>query len=240
MPRRRSDNEYYEDAHDERVEPHGDLEPSMHPPDWNSIMIQPQQKRKPLGDPTVWGGSILTQIDSDPVLGNTPRVVKGGQVVLAQAADRYTRSWSLTGVLWLPSGMWSVASPDTRPPSFVETFPVTPTTPSLTVWLSVRMGVERINQEHQILLHAGDLLTQNWGLCDNQNSGNLGPYGAQIPDPTNPDSLQGCPFACIGALIGNTISVQGIYVRGPNVGAEVCNEILLTAMVTPYQPGSGV
>jgi hypothetical protein len=239
--RRRSEDDYYEDAHDERVEPNADLDEThggMPSPDWARTLVHTGGKTQPVGDPTVWGGSITTQIDSDPVLGNTPRVIGGGQVILAQAKDRYARSWSLTGVLWVNSTILGTASPDTAPPSYVETFPVTPTTPTLTVWLSVLMGVERMQQEHQILLMAGDQ-AQNFGLCWNQNSGNGGPYGAQIPDPIN-SAMRGLPFACIGALIGNTLAIQGIYVRGPTLGAEVCPEVRLTCMVTPYAPGQGI
>ncbi len=215
------------------------IEPHMSDPEWARVLVNTGQKGKPVGDPTVWGGSILTQIDSDPVLGSTPRVIAGQQVILAQAADRYSRSWSLTGVLWLPSSMWATPSPDVMPPGYVETFPVTPTTPSITVWLSVRMGIERMFQEHQILLAAGDL-AQNFGLCWNQNSANGGPYGAQIPQPISGSALQGLPFACIGALVANTLAVQAIYVRGPTIGTEVCPEALITCMVTPYAPGAGL
>lgn len=233
----------YEDAHDERMEPNADLDEThggMPPPDWARTLVHTGQKTMPSGDPTVWGGNITTIIDDEPVLGNTPRVISSAQIIMAQARDRYARGWSIQGVLWLPSGMWSVPSPDPNPPAYLETFPITPTTPSLTVWLSVRMGVERMDQQHLILLQAGDLLTQNYGLCSNQNSFNGGPYGALIPDPTDPGSAQGLPFACMGALVGNSINVQAIYVRGPNVGAEVCGRARITAIVTPYAAGQGI
>lgn len=213
--------------------------PGMHRPEWETVLVNTGQKGRPVGDPTVWGGDIATIIDSEPVVGSTPRVIPSAQIVLAQAADRYSRSWSIQGVLWLPTSMWGVPSPDVQPPSYVETFPVTPTTPSIAVWLSVKMGVERMSQEHQILLMAGNQ-AQNFGLCWNQNSGNGGPYGAQIPQPIVGSALQGLPFSCIGALIGNMLSVQALYVRGPNVGAETCPDARITAMVTPYAPGAGI
>lgn len=213
--------------------------PGIHRPEWETVLVDTGQKTRPVGDPTVWGGTITTAIDTDPVLGSTPRVISGGQIVLAQAADRYTRSWSIVGVLRMPFGTTGIPSPDVQPPGFVETSPVTPTTPSMTVWLRVNMGVERISLLHDILLFTGDQ-AQNFGLCWNQNSANGGPYGAEIVQPLVPGSTVDLPFACIGALIGKMLSIQAIYVRGPNVAAETYPEITITAMVTPYAPGAGI
>lgn len=234
--RRYPDDAYYRHAHDERVEPHHGLDTHMPDPDWGNVLVHPDQKKMPVGDPTLWGNTVTTVIDSDPLYPTwTPRVINGDQIVLAQAADRYARSWSLIGMVTAPQDAWNDPGPAT-PPGFSQkvTFADTPV---LEVWLSVVVGIEKIAFEQQILLMSGNL----WGLCAQQYSGNQGPYGATFTSPLAEQGQQSRSFAAIGALVGNTISVRGIYVRGGVLGSQgIVANASLAVMITPYAPGAGI
>jgi hypothetical protein len=76
-----------------------------------------------------------------------------------------------------------------------------------------------------------------YGLCNQQYSGVNGPYGATFSSPIAEQGQQGRAFAAIGALIGNTISVRGIFVRG--VGSQIPNASIALS-ITPYAPGAGI
>jgi hypothetical protein len=234
MNRRR--DEYYRDAHDERVEPHRALTPSMPSPDWASVIVQPNQKKMPVGDPTLWANTVTTTIDSDPVLGNTPRIIQGEQIILAQASDRYSRSWSLSGVVTAPIAAWNGEGPPT-PPGFPDIRPAGDHTP-LEVWLSVLQGIEKITLEQQILLMSGGTgFGHTYGLCNQQYSGVNGPYGSMFTSPLAEQGQESRSFAAIGSLIGNTISVRGIFVRSPT--GQVPNASI-ALIITPYAPGAGI
>lgn len=234
MPRRRSDNEYYEDAHDERVEPYIEYESAMPKPDWGGVIIHPNQKKMPVGDPTLWANSITTQVDSDPILGSTPRAFYGEQIILAQAADRYSRSWSLTGSVELPAGWWAN---DIGVQPVVGPF-AAGVTSALWLFLSVIVGIEKISIEQQICLAAGGWVS-NIGLCNNQCTINGGPYFPVYADtPASPSSLVTCPFAAIGALVGNTVSARAFIVRG--TGVEAVPQVKVSCLITPYAPGAGI
>lgn len=228
MTRRR---DYYGGAHDERVDPHSNLTPSMPDPDWGNVIVQPNQKRMPVGDPTLWANTITTEIDADPILGDTPRVIAGNQIILAQAQDRYSRSWSLSGVVTLPQAAWNAAA-GANPPSF----PNAGTANRFEVWLSVVQGIEKIFLEHLILLMAGGFAPA-YGLCNTQASRFGGPYGATFTSDLPEEGQQSRSFAAIGALIGNTISARAIYVRGS--GGQI-NDATVTLLLTPYAPGAGL
>lgn len=242
---RRSDD-YYQDAHDERVEPNADLDEThggMPPPDWARSLVHTGQKAKPVGDPTVWSGTVITAIDSDPILGTTPRAFYGNQIVLAQAADRYSRSWSLSGTLELPAGWWA------NDQCFVPPFTPSPAgnLSALWVFLSIVQGIERVTIEQQICLAAGGWVT-GVGLCNQQSTANasylpainvVGPYFPVYADvPATVSSRVSCAFACVGALIGNTISIRPFFVRGS--GVESVPEAKISCLITPYAPGAGL
>ena len=227
-------DDYYRDAHDERVEPHQDLiEEGMGDPEWARVLVDTGQKMRPPGDPTLWANSVTTLIDSAPE-GTTPRAFYGQQIVLAQARDRYARSWSISGTVQMTSDWWGN---DTEAPPIVGPFPAG-ITASCWVVLSVLQGIGLVTIEHQILLAAGGW-TSNFGLCNNQSTVNGGPYLPTYSDaPALPTSLVSCPFAAIGALIANTINVRGFFVRGPGVTAIPQSQI--SCLITPYAPGAGI
>lgn len=232
MSRHREDP-YYRHAHDERVEPNHALTPTMPDPDWGNVLVNPDQKKQPVGDPTLWGNTVATLIDADPVLGSTPRIIYSDQIVLAQAADQYSRSWSLTGVLAVKGLGWRFAT---------GTAPAGPDLPAdgMNVFLSVIQGVGKVQTEAQINL-ACNGITTNIGLCWNQCSANGGPYvPTYAPTPIDANAYILLPFAAIGALVGNTISVRGVYLRGGNAISGAIPSAYLTCMVTPYAPGAGI
>ena len=232
MSRRRED--YYGRAHDERVEPHHGLEPHMPDPDWQDVLIHPEIKRQPVGDPTLWGQTVTTLIDDDPVLGSTPRRIYGDQIILAQAQDAYSRSWSITGVLGVKGLGWRFQNGD--PPADA----LDPPAEGLSVFLSVIQGVGKIQVEHQINLACNGFPT-NIGLCWNQSSITGGPYvPGYTPTPNDANSYIVLPFACVGALVGNTIAVRGLFMRGGNAVGGPVPSAFLTCIVTPYAPGQGI
>lgn len=227
-------DQYYRDAHDERVTPHQDLTPSMPDPDWGSVLVNPAQKAKAVGDPTLWGNTVTTLIDSDPVLGNTPRVIYGDQIILAQASDQYSRSWSLSGVLAVKGLGWRLQA-GTAPADAMDV-----TFEGMNAFLSIVQGVGKIQVEQQIVL-ACNGAPSNIGLCWNQCSINGGPYvPGYTPTPNDANSFIVLPFAIIGGLIGNTITVRGLFVRGANAVGGAVPSAFLSCMITPYAPGEGI
>lgn len=235
MRRRDLDQEdYYQRAHDQRVEPEHGLEPHMVDPDWGNVLIHPDQKKMPVGDPTLWGNTVTTLIDDDPVLGNTPRVIYGDQIIQAQANDQYSRSWSLSGVLAVKGLGWRFQA-GAAPADAID-----PPAEGLNVFLSVIQGVGKIQIEQQINLACNGFST-NIGLCWNQSSIAGGPYvPGYTPTPNDANSYIVLPFALIGALIGNTISVRGLFLRGGNAVGGAVPSAFLTCMITPYAPGQGI
>lgn len=227
------DNEYYRRAHDQRMNPDAGLEPHMPDPDWGGVLVHPASKKMPVGDPTLWGNTVKTLIDDDPILGNTPRVIYSDQIVLAQAADSYSRSWSLTGTLSVPGVGWRFLT---------GANPSGPDLPTdgMNVFLQVIQGIGQINVENQINL-ACNGFASNVGLCWNQSSINGGPYvPTYSPTPIDANSYITVPFACVGALIGNTISVRAVYLRGGSVSGVVIKNAIMSCVITPYAPGHGI
>lgn len=214
----------------------GRYDPKMPPPDWANVIVQPNQKKMPVGDPTLWANTITTSIDEDPILGNTPRIIYGDQIILAQAADRYSRSWSLSGVVTAPPAAWNGTGP-TNPPGFPDAAGDLGSTP-LEVWISILQGIEKIVLEHQILLMSGGTGFGNvYGLCNQQYAGVNGPYGSTFTSSLPEQGQQGRAFAAVGALIGNTISVRGIFVRG---SSGIVRNASISLVLTPYAPGAGI
>ena len=243
MPRHRRRivrTEDWDPGHDERVEPHHDLEPHMPDPDWANILIHPDQKKNPVGDPTLWANQITTLVDADPIAGNTPRTIQGDQIVLVQAADRYSRSWSLSGVVFTDTDAWNSGASSVTPPTSPYDAGARDLN-NLAIWLSITQGIEKITLEQQILLMAGNT-SVNYGLCNNQFTQNGGPYGElynTLP-PTESDQ-QGRAFAAIGSLIGNTISIKPIITRGGVPGSQgIIGSVTIALILTPYAPGQGM
>lgn len=228
-----SRDDYYRRAHDERVEPHHDLDGHMPGVDWQDVLIHPDQKKMPVGDPTLWGNTVRTSIDEDPILTNTPRIIYGDQILLAQANDQYSRSWSLSGVLSVPGVGWRFL------PGDIPSGPDLPTD-GMNVFLSVVQGIGKVTIEQQINLACNGFST-NIGLCWNQSSISGGPYvPTYSPTPIDANSYINLPFAAIGALIGNTISVRAVYLRGGSASGVIINNAIMTCVLTPYAPGQGI
>jgi hypothetical protein len=201
----------------------------MPDPDWVRVMVHPDQKKKAVGDPTLWGNVVRVLIDDDPVLPPNG-VYTSPQIVLAQASDHYTRSWSLTGAVTAPNDVWNDPNPFPPPASLVQ-----PAGPRLSVYLAISQGSEKVTIEQVItLLFGGDV--NNVGLCNNQSSAHGGPY---LPGNTADLTQQTRPFAAIGALIGNTVNVRALLVRSLASGGIVPN-VTISAMITPYAPGAGL
>lgn len=242
-PRMRRYNQTFDPGHDERVEPYRGIEPHMPDPDWGSILVNPEQKKAPLGDPTIWGNAITTLIDADPINGTTPRVIFGDQIVLVQPSDKYSRSWSLTGAVLTFSAAWATDT-DVTPPAYIgEIDALSP----LAVWLDIQQGIDKTIIQQQLLLMSGgvDPLTGagNYGLCNQQFTGGGGPYGVTFNE--NPPVLsatlqQQRPFAGV-TLVGNTINIRAIFTRGGVVGQPVTiPSATVSLMLTPFAPGHGL
>ena len=220
---------------------------NMPPHDWGRIQIHPNQKKMPVGDPTLWANTITTQIDTDPILGSNPRVIFGEQIILAQAADRYSRSWSLIGNVSLPLNGATV-DPNPSPPASSDQ--AVAVGAPLEVWLRVTQGIEKITIVQDILLLSGvaDIAvvppTGNYGLCNNQWAGTGGPYGNLFnvrPVVFTPNTRITFAFACIGAFVGNTLSAQAIYVRNGVIGQPLdVPDATVALLITPYAPGAGI
>lgn len=236
MPRRTYDPEtedYYQQAHDERISPNRNIEPHMPDADWGSVLINPELKKAPVGDPTLWGNSITTLIDADPILGNTPRIITSEQILLTQAQDAYSRSWSLIGTLAVKGIGWRFLNGE--PPQSND-----PPTDGMNVFLSVLQGVGKVTIEHQVCLAANGFPT-NIGLAWNQSAMNGGPYAPiYSPLPNTADSYMVLSFAMVGALIGNSIGVRALYSRGSDALSGPIPSAIMTCMITPYQPGTGI
>lgn len=195
----------------------------MPPPDFSRVRIDAAQKQMPAGDPTLWAGQVVTPV------GDTPGVFNGNQIILAQAADRYARSWSLSGTVTCPSHAWTAPGAATAP-NFPD--PAGSTT-RLEVWISVLQGIEMLVVEHLILLTAGT----PYGLCQQQHTSQNGPYGSTFTSPLPEAGQESRGFAAIGALIGNTISVRAIYARG---AGGLISSAAVACILTPYAPGQGI
>jgi hypothetical protein len=220
---------------------------NMPPPDWGRVQIQQAQKKMPVGDPTLWANTVTTQIDTDPIEGSNPRVIFGQQIILAQAADRYSRSWSLIGNVSIPLNA-ATADPNPSPPASSDQ--AIPIGAPVEVWLRVTQGIEKITIVQDLLLLSGvaDINvvppTSNFGLCNNQWAGTGGPYGNLFnvrPVVFTPDTRITLAFSCIGAFIGNTLSAQAIYVCNGVIGqAPDVPDATVALLITPYAPGAGI
>lgn len=209
--------------------------PRMPPPDWGRVLVQTDQKGMAVGDPTLWANTVTTPIDSSAE-GNTPRAFYGEQIILAQTSDRYSRSWSLSGKLAIPSQEWETSGMVPSGPFFDVPVPT-----RLAVHLSIVQGIEKITLEHQICLMSGGDIT-NIGLCNNQCTTNGGPYLPTFSSvPPQEGDEEARSFAAIGALIGHTISIRGLFVRGGAPGNQgIIPSATISLLLAPYAGGTGL
>lgn len=212
-----------------------DQERHMPQPDWARVLVNTDQKKMPVGDPAFWGNTVTTLIDASPSapVPFSPYLLYSEQILLAHASDRYARSWSLSGTLTIDAQMWGESG---RIPS--GTFIDPSETTRLQVFLSVLQGIEKVTIEHQICLMSGGDPT-NIGLCNNQCVTNGGPYVPLSPLPEGGEV--GRSFAAVGALIGNTITVRAIFLRGGTPGSQgFLPQATISLLLAPYAPGAGI
>jgi len=218
-------------------------------PEWSRVPGA-QALVMPVGDPTVWSGTVTTQIDSDPLLGNTARVVGGGQILLAQGADRYARSWTIVGALTMVPGAWQLARSSLVPGNPLDTVENGDT---LSVWLEVTQGIGQVSLTQLVLLNVGDD-SSGLGLVHDQCVVNGGVYGQTYPafsavvpviNPFGSPLAISRSFACVGAWVGNTVSVRALYARGSDGAGGILSpgavpSATLSLLMTPYAPGAGI
>lgn len=187
-------------------------------PDWGRAMVHPPGHLKPVGDATRWGAQDSTVLAIDGQIHQT------AQILQVQTRDAYARSWSLIGVLAMPTTVFAVANVEAT--------------------LQVTMGVGQAQMTHEIELWLGSASAGGpGGLCYQQDSLHGGPYtGTTFLAPNSagvPVGYTPKPFAIIGGLIGQTIAVRARYgILG--VDADLPAPILLTVIVTPYAAGEGL
>lgn len=217
---------------------------AMPPPDFARVTVN-QPAPKPVGSPRLWGNEITTQIDTaGAAFGQT---IGSGQIVLAQAADHYSRSWSLLGNVTMPISYWDIPSAEVAPPTdpFAVQHGAVERDDMIGVWLEITQGIEMMTTMQYVLLSSG-ATSQRWGLIPNQFTTNGGPYGqsqqrGNYPPPFAGQFVATRSFAMIGALVGNSISVRALYVRGGVLGeAPNLRQITTQLLITPYAPGAGI
>lgn len=180
----------------------------MPPPDWARYPGMLAPALAPVGDPTRWGatGRVDFRMDQFSLFSE--------QVIIAAAKDPYPRPWSLIGELSLPSGAWEVPSGYPDPPD-------PPAGPGgINVLLELVLGVGQIQLTQRILLMSGN--DPAMGLCNQQAAVNGGPYG-QLPRrmPEFPfASYLSRPFAAIGSIVANTVSVRVVVEQNLTVPPE--------------------
>lgn len=173
----------------------------------------------PLGDPTRWGGRLSTVF---PAIASE---VWTDQLLLASTADAFSRSWSLTGTLYMSTTAWgqvSVWPAGGAPPYFVT--------------LEILQGVGQQTITQELLLSSGSpagFAATPYGMCMQQSAEFGGPYFPRL-DPAGVGP-QGRSFAAIGALIGHAISVRMHIV---NYSLPVPEDISVEAVLTPYAAGT--
>ena len=214
------------------------IEPDIHDPDWERYFVAAQGGVAPVGDPTRWGSQVFTRIFDN---GFPEQIIFSGQMLQMATQDNYARPWNVIGTLTLPQSVWLSTA--------VE------------VDLEVTMGVGQIQIVHRIGLVRSFRSTQppGWpitppgpfatipigGLCIQQSQNAGGPY-AETTEPTTAElpvagELQDIcrPFACIGALVGQSISMRARYRRW-NVSNGLPCLSRLAVIVTPYAAGEGL
>jgi hypothetical protein len=183
----------------------------IHAPDWERYKVTAKGVNAPVGDPIRWGVQIFTPV---PAVTNVTAAA-----ISVSTRDGYSRSWSMLGTLTLPNSVWSSAT------SYVA--------------LDCTMGVGQVQltQSIVLLLGAGG---PTGGLCRQQNVSNGGPYFAVAePHPGVAGLDDTYPFAIIGGLVGQSLSVRVNYAL-PVATPDLPTISRLTLVVAPYAAGEGL
>lgn len=197
-------------------------QPPMSPPDWGRWLVQTPHALAPVGDPTRWGATEVTQfVDT----GGAFSIIATPQIIQIATKDFYSRQWSIVGTLQMDSGVW--AAPGDYP------FPVAAI--SVNVFLEIVAGVGQAQITQRIMLAcSGDPIR---GLCNQQCAANGGPYGEifGLHAPGAPFSAQTSrPFAAVGAIAGNNISIRAVY----EFTANEYSPATLSLLVSPIAAGT--
>lgn len=105
----------------------------------------------------------------------------------------------------------------------------------MAVTLEIISGVGQVQVIQQILLMSSGT---GMGLCMQQTALNGGPYAPSDNGLFFFDQFQARPFAAIGAIVANAISVRGVYfVGGPPPGAFTAPAIL-SILASPLAAGT--
>jgi hypothetical protein len=188
-------------------------------PDWGNVLVHPQSKKAPVGDPTRWGA-----LDSVQIVENA-FAQSSAQVIQIQTRDSYSRGWSVIGTLSMPVSVWDGVA-------------------AVLASINVSMGVGQVQVMHKICLWSGGgAVGAPGGLCYTQDLQNGGPYFN--PDPVL-DTINGVviayktrAFCVIGGLVGQSISIVGEYgTLGANPDLPAPARLALIA--TPYAAGTGL
>lgn len=210
----------------------------MHPPDWDRAIVRRDGIAAPAGNPIRWGGVVTTALNqavAPDVFGvisyPTPPFVN------AAAADGYARGWSIIGTLRMPlATLYTAYSGPNTPLAGAYPFPAPNT---INVVLEVIVGVGQLSFTQRILLMAAGEPTL--GLCNQQAALNAGPYAETFfsPDATVGNAFILRSFAAIGAVVGNSIAIRGVYELG-GAGAMSAQPSILTVGVAPAAAGEGI
>jgi hypothetical protein len=155
-------------------------------------------------------------------------------IVNAAAADGYSRSWSIVGNLRVPRYFIYSTYGTPAPVAAAGAYPFPPVG-GLNVLLEIIVGVGQISFTQHILLMASGAPTL--GLCNTQAAANGGPYAeTHYEDPLTGDHFLTRPFAAVGSITANTISIRGSFELG-GVAAKRTYPMTLVVGVAPYAAG---
>lgn len=180
-------------------------------PDWDRFRVAQPGRLVPSGDPTKWGAQQLV------VLTGAPALVLSDTMLAVSTRDAYSRSWALLGSLSMPAAFWLAGS-------------------NVIVKLIVTMGVGQAQITQEIVLFYGGAALG--GLCYTQNFSQGGPYDFTILEPGG-TQFQSYPFAAIGALIGQSISLRASYLAAGG-GLGLPRTVTLSVIMTPFAAGEGL
>lgn len=187
------------------------IEPDMPDPDWERYRVASGGDVPPVGDPTRWGATSLTNPPVGQVAYTPPLIALGTR-------DPYSRSWSLLGSLGMVLAAWDNVC-------FVD--------------LECTMGVGQIQIVQWISLLNGDWrngLCETQALFSmGYNTGayarGTGPFREQR-DPITNNVVRS--FAAVGALVGQSITVRA------RIQVDRATPVQIGLIVTPYAAGEGL
>lgn len=195
----------------------------MHAPDWERYKVAAAGGVHAVGDPTRWGVQAFTR-----VIGNQDTF--SNTIASISTRDNYARPWSILGTLTLPRDVFGLQQ------SMIA--------------LECTMGVGQVQILQNIVLLFGfdgpppsSSVVGRKGLCATQSVFNGGPYWESL-EPTKSESIPNgppdicLPFAAVGALVGQSISIRVRYAVGPAAPLPTTSRLAL--IVTPYAAGEGL